>query len=145
MGLSPLAQRSRFEHLLSRFDHLCQSLSQRPNQYYSLREFFRCRICCRLPLVFVSQRQAPMTSQRASLTDSLPHRLIFPISSCDETTSPSCFVTSARDAIFCSDDFQYVLSVSISTISSSRLTASPTCLCQVAIEPSSTDSGNCGL
>ena len=36
------------------------------------------------------------------------------------------------------------LSVSISQITSSRDTASPGCLCQVAIVPSATDSGNTG-
>ncbi len=36
------------------------------------------------------------------------------------------------------------LSVSMSTSSSSRLTASPSFLCQVATVPSATDSGNCG-
>ena len=69
---------------------------------------------------------------------------ILPISSCDKTTSPSCFITSVNTPSAAATTSKTVLSVSISTISSSRLTDSPTCLCQVAIEPSSTDSGNWG-
>ncbi|MNM94484.1 hypothetical protein D3C81_1068890 [compost metagenome] len=73
-----------------------------------------------------------------------PPSTIEPRTSSDRTVSPSPLTMSPSTPSAVARTSRTTLSVSMSTISSSRLTASPGFLCQVATVPSATDSGKVG-
>ena len=103
---------------------------------------------------FSSPLSSSPLSFAASLSSSLPSPLSappaplpassWPSTSWLSTVSPSSLMIFATTPSLGATTSSTTLSVSMSTSSSSRLTASPSFLCQVATVPSATDSGNCG-